>query len=141
MSEIEFKQDDVVRIVKQPEDHHVYLRGKVGVVDEVSSDAVLFIQLTPDGGCGGAGVVPKSCIELVTDPKWIHARDERERKMNEHIATMDEENRKRVLASDEAKKRVGEEFGIEADLVESIVASHKKALSEELDRAGVYKCY
>ena len=139
MTEREFKEGDVVRIFKQPEGHHVHLQGKVGVIGELGSNRILFEELKLDGGYGGSGGVSKSCIELVTDPKWINARDERERKMSERIAAMDEENRKRKLAVAEAKRRVGEEFGIDDALVESIISSHRKTLSEELDKAGLHE--
>lgn len=139
--QIEFKGGDVVRIFKQPEDQRVHLQGKVGVVDEAGGSMVHFIELKLDDGCGGRGNVPMSCLETVTDPRWIKARDDRNRKMDERIAAMNEEQKKREQATETARKIVGKAFGIDDARVEHIVSAYNKTLAEELDNAGLHERY
>jgi ribosomal protein L21E len=135
-----FKVGDVVRIFKQPENQHVQLQGKTGVVDKVAESAIMFIELKLHNSCGGKGWVPNSCLEPVADPKWIMARDDRERRMKERISALDKAYKKRENAVAEARRRVGERFVLSGDQVKSIVSLYKKALREELEKVGLYDC-
>ena len=137
----EFKEGDVVRIARQPDHSYVYLQGKVGVVDEVSETKVLFVELKIDESCGGSGAVPKSCLEPVTDPKWILAKDDRDRKIAERIAAADVRTEKINAATEEAKRLVGIEFGMAGERIKEIVKSYNRTLGEQLEEAGIYRGY
>lgn len=58
-----FKEGDRVRIARQPKNQWVSLVGEVGIIEEIQDDHCMVRTYSMDGGCGGSGTIPLSCLE------------------------------------------------------------------------------
>jgi hypothetical protein len=59
----QFKAGDRVMIARQPKSQWVPLVGEVGVIDEIQGEHCMVRTYSMNGGCGGSGTLPLSCLE------------------------------------------------------------------------------
>jgi hypothetical protein len=81
-----FSVGDIVRVAKQPEDLLPKIVGEVGFVEGVLNDFVSIKTLWLDGGFGGGGAIPVSCLVPETSPQWVAAKSMYDKEREKHFA-------------------------------------------------------
>lgn len=70
--------NDLVKIVKQPPNQIVQIQGLNGYIAEIEDadgvKRVSFKELRPAGQTGGGGSVPLDCLELLSGPELLQAK-------------------------------------------------------------------
>ncbi len=113
------KEQDIVRVIKQPKNQIVQLIGEVGFITELNDKYpehanIETLKLNDD--CGGCGTVPLDCLEIVDDPKWIEAKKKSDEKKAKSLAES-------IAYSDRYKKRIAniaKKFGLSVKTIRDI---------------------
>ena len=112
------KVNDVVRIVKSPENQHCgpHLVGLVGFILEIDGEWANVQAITVMGSSAGAGTIPVNCLMPVKEKKWLEARDK-------HLAWLKriEKRSQEIGAKQQVMvKQLAVMYGISEEVVEKI---------------------
>ncbi len=85
-----FKQNDIVRIIRQPSPQMAGILGIVGFIEHVSDAGghVSIHGLDTDGSSAGFGWVPVDCVEPEPSPVWVQAHRLYEARLDNLMAAM-----------------------------------------------------
>lgn len=112
-----FKAGDRVMIARQPKTQCVPLVGEVGVIDEIQGEHCMVRTYSMNGGCGGSGTLPLSCLEPFASKAL-------EVQIQDYQAGLD-----RLMSEAQARKRewsklaleTSTRLGVDLNLVEEIL--------------------
>jgi hypothetical protein len=111
-----FQIGDVVRVVKQPADLIVQIKGEVGFIDELNETHARIQTLKLDDSCGGCGGVLLSCLAPETAPQWLEIKA----KHDADLAKRTAEYKAFAERVDAGKKKIAEKYGVSVETVEKI---------------------
>jgi len=116
-AERRWREGDMVRIVRQPPNQWAQVVGEVGFVDEVLFEPYVQVQCLRIGGArSGCGGVPDDCLEAVTDPLWIAAKEAYQKEIERNI----EESRKFAERVDARIEAIAARHGVTPETAEAI---------------------
>jgi hypothetical protein len=119
-----FQNDDLVRIIHQPANQHVDLKGKVGLV-EIDAGPKEFVYvhcMDKDGRTTGQGSVPLDCLERCDDDEWVEAKRKCLETRKAYEGTVYKWNSDLL----DAKIRVAEKVGVPVDVVIQVLDAWDK---------------
>jgi hypothetical protein len=108
----------IVRVVKQPNDLYVHIKGDVGFIDEMLEGGThaRIVTLKLDGEMGGTGPVMLDCLEPELAPEWAEAKRIHDENKAYQVAIL-------LARSDRIKTRIQElaqEYGLTPEKVDEI---------------------